>query len=360
MKKNLNNNLGENNEKNCKKHWNYHFSFFILHSLVNAGTVYSAFDVYCVRYRRCPYAWGNACLKRIIDRVILKARREYIKKVHSEWLDKCDCVIQPNHPSFGFFAHFINILGILRAEILQGNSPYIDMGTYPNCYLKEDEVGKENTWEWYFVQPCTRSMPKIGKLVSVDKNLFWNKGLTDGKLIRIVRNYHSYGNFQRPEDSCDFLTDARAVQWWRRFVKEYIVFNDATIVHIESVYGQLFRPEERVLGVLLRGTDFSDNRPRNHPIVPTVEAAIPEIREVFELQGYNRIFLVTEDETRNSFQMGLDYISAIALLGKCQGLMACRTSGAIAALLLSDGYEYTYFWNLGRYQTQEYNMNEWL
>ena len=335
-------------------------------------------------------------MKNTINRLVVKARRTYYEKVHPKMFKEIPCVIQPNHPSFGFFAHYVNIIGILRAEIERGNTPYIDMGYFSNCYLKKENVGKVNTWELYFEQPFTVEGIMVGKLSSLDKQIFLNKSNGKQSVVRLIRNYHAYGSFQRPEDTCDFLTNSRAVVWWQKFAHKYTRFNETTRNHINQLHEKLFRSNERVLGVLLRGTDFSDNKPKNHPIPPTVEEAIPKIQEEFAGKAYDRIFLVTEDnrivakmqeefgekifvapqkrygytehkflneiyaedQELDSYQMGLDYITAIALLGRCNALMACRTSGAVAALILADQYEYTYFWNLGRYGTQEYDIQE--
>lgn len=330
-----------------------------------------------------------------VDRIRIKARKKYIERFHADYFKKNMCIIQPNHPSFGFFAHFINILGILRMEVEQGNEPYIDMSHFPNCYLKKEELGKVNTWDMYFEQPFTSEPIVIERERAIDKNWYIYQSNSQKGVAKILRNYFKCGDYLRPEDTMDFLTNPRAVAYWQAFTKRYITFNQPTKQHIEQLYQDLFKKDERVLGVLLRGTDFTDNRPKNHPIAPSVEEAIPQIREVFEAQEYDRIFLATEDsriearmqeefqgkvfvapqkrygytdqlllneiyatEELDAFAMGLDYISAISLLSKCQALMACRTSGAIAALLFAEDYEYTYFWNLGRYGTQEYEVQE--
>ena len=49
-----------------------------------------------------------------------------------------------------------------------------------------------------------------------------------------------------------------------------------------------------------------------------------------------------------------DYISAIMILSQCDGIMACRTCGAVAAYLFGEEFQDVYFWNLRRYVTDEY------
>lgn len=65
---------------------------------------------------------------------------------------------------------------------------------------------------------------------------------------------------------------------------------------------------------------------------------------------------VYEKENVDLHQLGLDYIATILLLSECDCLVAARTSGAVAALLLSPGYQYVYFWNKGRYSKNEYML----
>jgi hypothetical protein len=46
----------------------------------------------------------------------------------------------------------------------------------------------------------------------------------------------------------------------------------------------------------------------------------------------------------------IDYYSTIYILSKCDGLLAGLTCGSICAYMMSKGYGYTHFWDLGRYQ----------
>ena len=45
----------------------------------------------------------------------------------------------------------------------------------------------------------------------------------------------------------------------------------------------------------------------------------------------------------------VDYYATIYILSKCDGLVAGLTCGSICSYCMTDGYEYVYFWNLGKY-----------
>lgn len=52
---------------------------------------------------------------------------------------------------------------------------------------------------------------------------------------------------------------------------------------------------------------------------------------------------------------GLEYLSQIIILSRCDCFVAGLTSGTIGAMLLTNGYEYSYIFDLGLYSKEEYN-----
>ena len=319
----------------------------------------------------------KALIKQTINAYIATSeRQEYV-------------IIQPNYPTFGIFAHFINILGLLKEEIEKGNKPYIDLSTYKNCYMKDEDVGRINTWDLYFEQPFYNVSPKkVGFPIKIGKDRYMYRNC----VIRYNSIYRDR-NMLRPEDTMDFLTNEIGLEWWKKFTDTYIRLNDKTKDHIDSLYNQLnMSCEKRILGVLLRGTDYSDNRPKNHPITPTMDQAVERIRETVEKNDFDNIFLCTEDSRieeaihqefgnnviippqkrvgqvngrllseiydenseRDVYKMGLDYVSAVYLLSRCNALLSSRCGAGVAASVLGHNYEFTSFWNYGRYITQEY------
>jgi len=145
-----------------------------------------------------------------------------------------------------------------------------------------------------------------------------------------------------------------------------------------------------VLGVFLRGTDYTAKRPKHHPIQPTAKQVIEKAKEIMRTHGYTKVYLVTEDssilaqfkqafgenllyldcdrfgedfdpssyvweqkvlkEKGEKYKRGLDYITSIVLLTKCDALIGGLASGMTAALVWGGEFSYTYVWNLGLYE----------
>ena len=344
-------------------------------------------------------------IKREVSEVTTKYyRTKYYEKKYADLIEKAHIIIQPNEPDYGFFAHVVNICGNMKWAIEQGKKPYVDMSAFPNIYISDEQVGKVNSWELYFEQPFgftsdeleeIMEYKKAKRLKSLGKERYLYKLNGKKKVIYLIHNYQTMKPL-RPDDSSDFLDNEVAIRYWRDFVGKLIKPKEELLANTDALYKELFgtnRPEnDKVLGVLLRGTDYSDNRPKNHPIPPTVEEALPRINDVFAKGNYTRIFLATEDirildemkkvfgdvvfcapqkrvgytegkilreifadeSDNNPYLRGFDFITAMLLLSRCDGFMGCRTSGAIMAFLMSKGFEDEFFWNIGRYRTAEY------
>ena len=136
---------------------------------------------------------------------------------------------------------------------------------------------------------------------------------------------------------------------------------------------------------MLRGTDYTAGRPKNHPIQPTPVQALRKVREIYDEQKCTKVFLTTEDEifykvlkenfgnllvtnkknyhkycgdaigkedyaeNEDRFSAGQEYLISTLLLARCNCLCAGCVSGSVGALLLTEGFEYTYLFDLGIY-----------
>ena len=160
----------------------------------------------------------------------------------------------------------------------------------------------------------------------------------------------------------------------------------ALVQEISAVRQKMFAPDEKVLGVLLRGTDYVAEQPYEHPIPPPVEFAASIVFDKLQEWNCNKIFLATEDKNivqifkqsfgdfcvtfdrkyvdykprqtislvriarpNDYFQQGKDYLTQMVLLSMCNSFVAARCSGSTAVMMLADKFEHTYFFNLGRY-----------
>lgn len=174
---------------------------------------------------------------------------------------------------------------------------------------------------------------------------------------------------------------------WRMLVKLGLLkVKPALMEEISAVRQKLFAPNDRVLGVYLRGTDYIFNRPHGHPIPPPIEFAVSTV--IAKLQDWkcNKIFFSTEDKNNlqifknvfkdlcvtidreyidytpgniaphsrinrpnDHFLQGKEYLTEMIILTTCTSLVTSRCSGACSVMMLSENFENVYAFNLGRY-----------
>ena len=72
-------------------------------------------------------------------------------------------------------------------------------------------------------------------------------------------------------------------------------------------------------------------------------------REYVDYIPGQKISLVRIDRPDDYFKQGKDYLTQIVILSTCNSLVAARCGGSLGALMLTDNFEHTYFFNLGRY-----------
>lgn len=288
------------------------------------------------------------------------------------WMEK-KCMGLP-HPKFyivrrsdekiGLFSYFITNLGGIRKAVEMGYTPVIDMMTYPNTYLKSQDVNTLNAWEFFFQQPCSY-------------------GLKDIKFHKKIINSGA-ADFSYPGAMLEYGSEEFRI--WKSYADQYIRLSQAAEEAIEKMYRQLFPAEKRVLGILCRGTDYTTLCPHGHPVQPSAEMMMEKAAMFLQQWDCEYIFLASEDpeicakfqavfgdkvifqtadniqyaqkgfvsdylpdSTSERIQKGMAYLVSIGLLTKCNAFLAGRTSGTLGAMLLPNHYENVYLWDLGLY-----------
>ena len=278
-------------------------------------------------------------------------------------------IIRPCGETNGLILAFIVTAGHIRYALSNGWLPVVDMQNYPNQYLSPEKFGKENAWEYYFEQPLRIGLEQAynGENVIL--------GLKD-----IIAPC--------PNDGVSFFENRNnVVTKWRVLRKLGLLkIKPALLEEILTVREKLFSPNDRVLGVHLRGTDYISLRPINHPIPPPTEfAAITVINKLKEW-NCNKIFLATEDKdiARNfknifgdicmtldkefvdfspvkdvgefhldrendHFLRGKEYLMEMALLSMCNSFVTARCSGSAGVMVLAEDFENVFAFNLVRY-----------
>ena len=272
-------------------------------------------------------------------------------------------------PSVGFMAHFVRALSMIAYADRKAMMPVIDMKTSRSVYIYDYEVGKVNAWEYYFEQPGE---------ISLDEAL----ARKDSIIIP-----PSFNTYSRPNSSLGFYYDyGGELSYWRDICRKYIRLSAPLRERLEREK-QAFSGK-RVLGVSVRGTDYTAFRNTNHPVQPSAEQVIAKVQEVMSAKNFNAIYLSTEDKNivakfmshfgdsillpeqeyvnfdpilrkdisnysgnreNDRYLSGLEYLTSKLLLCECDGLVTSMSGGAICAMLFSEGFDYLHVFDLGVY-----------
>lgn len=301
------------------------------------------------RQKRIDRFWSEKWIKRSLDK------------------NACTYYIIRRADTVGLFSVVNTTLGHIQRAVKQGFVPVVDMMNYPNAYLAKEKLGIENAWEYFFEQPCNATVDEAKK----GKKIVLSSGAPVSP---------------RPDDTMSFFDNVDGeLDMWRGVAKKYLRIRAEVMEDIDREYRRLFLPQDRVLGVILRGTDYVAKRPKGHPVSPDIKDVLEKTREVMAKYHCNKVFVGTEDKKydmifreqlgeayisndcpkvdyqggitpltrierdRDEYLQGKEYLTTIVLLSRCNCFIGSRTSGAVGVMMLSSGFEFTYLYDLGRY-----------
>ncbi|MCI8371248.1 MAG: hypothetical protein HFI75_02425 [Lachnospiraceae bacterium] len=277
------------------------------------------------------------------------------------------CIIRNNDPIAGLGSHILTYLGQIAESLSEGYIPVIDMINVNHSFADLSRQANHNAWELFFRQPfdCQFSY-----------DLKQNKHIIKDALPSDM-----------PNCSMEFLTNPVLIDHWKWLMKAFMPFSSVIEDEIQSYLSvSPFHGEGRILGVLVRGTDYTAMRPYSYPVQPEVEEVVAKAQEVMQLYDCDYIYLATEDakvlsafeknfheqvvttqdiyysqvgqnylafvneqHSIDLYQKNAEYLTALYLLSRCHCFIGGRTSGSVVSLLLSEHYDYFYVWNKGRY-----------
>ena len=263
-------------------------------------------------------------------------------------------------------------MGHVWYALSKGWLPVVDMQNYPNAYLAPEKLGKENSWEYYFEQPFG-----VGVKQAYDGE---NVILSNGDCVKPFPDYSMNLSQKKNEE----LTE------WRMLIKMgFLTVKPQLKEEILAMREEIFSLEDNILGVLLRGRDYSDKKIKGQPIPPPVEFARNKAREKFDEWACNKILLITEDKAvvelfrdnfgnkcvnfdqiytahhdtdeglsasdntpygkDDYFMWGKRHLAQMILLSSCNSFLAEKCGGTTSTMLLATKFEHTHFFNLGEY-----------
>lgn len=329
-------------------------SISLKQSVKQLGIVYNiAYGVYTY-YLKC---------KKLL-KIYYNRERRY--SFGDENADKTFYVIGVNHTTAGLFAIVKSVFCHIFYAVKKGYIPVVDMENFKS-QLSEGTNGG-NAWESYFEQPCGYNLKDISK----SKNIIRSASLPFPNGVEI---------------GFDTLINTDFYDKYHSSFIKYIRPCPAVRQYIETKYKSIINNHQRIIGVLVRGTDYVENHPKGHPIQPTMPQALAKVKQIMDKYDYRNVFLATEDKNiynyfkdtfgdkllfsgqklysgmngkkflsemsvsdySEKWQDIVNYYASIHILSKCEGLSAGLTCGSICAYLISDSFRHVHFWNLGKY-----------
>lgn len=307
--------------------------------------------------------------------------KDYIKDILKCWeamrinksLSNKVCVFRCKGGAPGLFSYVIQVLGFVRYAHKNNMRPVIDLKSFENTYLAKESVGKLNAWDYYFQQPDNITLEEVP---------LGNSNIFD------TTDRSTEGLLKMPWWDWACLNEGSAAnKMWRAYAHRYLRLSPNAQENLDRIYNKLVQKGDKVLGIQCRGTDYTRHKPKAHPVQPSPEMVMEKAEQLIKERGYNKIFLATEDGIvfnkfkerfgdmiiasdehhveydgdawvntilpsgqQEKFNHGMDYLMSMMMLTRCDAFVAGKTSGSVGVMLLSKGFEYSYFFELGYYE----------
>lgn len=286
-------------------------------------------------------------------------------------------VIGVSNKILGLFAIVDSIMNHVAHSINSGYIPIVDLKHYQNQYFKCDREYRDNSWEYFFEQPCGCSLDDINDQdrVIISDNRF------DVNIDYSILNEHT------PEKHSEILE--KSIIQKKEFCKNYLKFNQQTQQYLDENFSRVIGSGDDVLGVLCRGTDYIKKKPKGEQIQPEPRTVILKTKEVLkQYPNIKRIYVATEDNDiyqmfkeefgdmlienvqykysytglkddylsnvkvdrkDHSYNLAKEYLLSVYILSKCRYFIGGRTTGTKWAWIMADKWDYCYIWKLGAY-----------
>lgn len=301
-------------------------------------------------------------LKKYMKLGRLKEELQLIENPHAEVY----YLIRRDYSKIGLFSIVNTTIAHIAYAKKMGYIPVVDMQNYENAYLEKRLLGKENAWNYYFAT----NQKKLDEIYRADNIVLSN--------MDIPKN--------RPNDTMAFFNDVDGQrEYWHSLALESIPLCEEIIDYAKKQWTSRKSNEDRVLGVLARGTDYYALKPSGHPVQPEIDQLKKDIECKLAEWNCNKIFLATEDSvilrelqayfgaklfTQNQEYVdyqggatcdteikrnhdarirGQEYVTNLLMLTWCNCIIAGRTSGSVGAVLMKGKWEQELFYDLGTY-----------
>jgi len=308
----------------------------------------------------------NKAVTPLLDGGVLNEHVKNVKELAKSDTEKKFYVIRRWARSAGLFSYVLSNFSHVTYALSKGMIPVINMQSYPNAYLERGQIGAENAWEYFFKQPCGYGLSDVGDSERVYSSPY---------LCPTVLPFTQIGY----------------IQHWAVVYQNFFQLSDSAAQYVEEEYNRIIKPGMRVIGVHFRGTDYAKMRPRDHPVQPEADDVIRKVKSVMKEWNCDYVYISTEERKtlelfesafpgrvlsvsqmyyddigfdygrrfilyarfnrdNDTYLKGLEYLSSITILARCNSAILAPCSGSIAAMYINGGkFENTYVYNLGVY-----------
>ena len=94
----------------------------------------------------------------------------------------------------------------------------------------------------------------------------------------------------------NIYNNAIYLDFYHTISTKYLPIKKELVIETNKIMKIFFKGSNNVLGILARGTDYIACKPRGHPIPPSLEMLIHDIKSMNSKYKYEYLFLSTEDE----------------------------------------------------------------
>ena len=312
----------------------------------------------------------NIMFSRIIRRLkyykMFYSKHEIIVSKGDDNPDKTFYVIGIDYDTQGLMAIVKNTLSHIEYAKEKGYIPVVDMQHFKSQF---GDCENDNVWEIFFKQPQGVSLEDIKR----SRNIIHSRNVTTWLGYSIFPSILEKKNVQQ-------------LKRLRLLYKEYIVPSNRLNKVIEEKYNQTIGEKRNVLGVLCRGSDYTQKKPSGHAVQPTFEQIKEKVDEYIGRYTVDYLFVATEDEEymnkfksvygekvlcveQNRFgklkvnyiselnmayndliEMNMNYYTSLYILSKCDYFISGMTAGTIGVAFMADGFKAYYYFELGHYK----------
>jgi len=307
-----------------------------------------------------------------VNLIIILSKLKINKNLHYLDYENSDFAIirRTNCPKCGLFSYYITYLGCINYFINNGYIPIVDLISFKNVFNGySNDSSMTNPWELFFNQPFGYTLDNVLKK---GKNIKYFECKTEGIF--------------RPNSNT--LFNKKILTFWHNIGLVYSPIKSEIIREANRIKKKLFKDSTNILGILMRGTDYIARKPPKHPIPPSSDTVINQIKEYDKEKKYDFFFIATEDDLiRNLFikhfsnklkfiktdknldydysqklflsdnknvignlKLMKNYMLNIIILSKCTDIICANTSGTLGVFIFNTKFRFEKIYNLGLYK----------